>query len=105
MEIQGYFHKEKKQGLVQHLCPNSPSLAHVCVSTVSLPDVSKVESDGQLEVELDGGTLVRPVQGIHDRNVNLQNTTPSVTQTCNSGVSCYIIIDQPTMQCTEIKMF
>ena len=37
----------------------------------SLRDVVKVESLRQLEVELDGGTLVRATKGVHYHNVNL----------------------------------
>ncbi len=37
----------------------------------SLRDVVKVESLRQLEVKLDGGTLVRATEGIHYHYVNL----------------------------------
>lgn len=37
-----------------------------------VPDKGEIEADGQLEIQLDGGTLVVPADGILDLNVNLQ---------------------------------
>lgn len=36
-----------------------------------VPNEGEVETDGQLEVQLDGGTLVVPADGILDLDVNL----------------------------------
>ena len=48
---------------------------HVNTSSVSanlhLPYILQVESDWQLEVQLDGGTLVITPDGIFNLNVNL----------------------------------
>lgn len=46
--------------------------------SVGLRDVVKVEALWQLEVQLDSGALVRPLEGVHDNDIDLHSQVINV---------------------------
>jgi len=65
-----------KDGTVNH---DRALVLHISI-TLSRSHVLKVETDGKLEIELDGGALVVALEGITDVNINLRTVEGTITR-------------------------